>query len=107
MNSKGLTYIIIGASLECAWAYGLKHAADGLEWAVTIFCIVASFWVFTKAFKYMGASIAYVLYTGLGTLFVVLLDMVTTVQAGGAIDFVKLFFVVTLMSGVIVIKSAK
>ena len=107
MNSKGLIYIIIGAILEGGWAYGLKHATGLGEWALTIFCIVASFMVFTQALKSVGTGIAYVLYTGLGTLFVVLAEMATTVANGGSIDFVRLFFIITLTAGVVVIKGAK
>lgn len=107
MSSKGLMYILVGAILEGGWAYGLKHASGLVEWGLTIFCIVASFFVFTKAFKYVGASIAYVLYTGLGTLFVVLTEMATTLYSGGEIDYLRIVFVATLMAGVMTIKSAK
>jgi len=107
MNSKGLVYIIIGAMLEGTWAYGLKHSESVLGWALTIGCVIASFIIFTQAFKYVGASMAYVLYTGLGTLFVVLAEMVSTLMNGGSIDLVRVFFIATLTNGVVVIKGAK
>jgi len=107
MNSKGLIYIIIGALLEGGWAYGLKHSTHLLEWGLTIAGMVISFAIFSKAVKYVGASLAYVLYTGLGTLFVVLADVGSTFINGGAVNFVQLFFIATLTAGIVIIKGAK
>ena len=107
MNSKGLILIICGALSECVWAYGLKHSTNGIEWAGTLFFIVASFLLFTRSLKFIDTSIAYVLFTGLGSLFVVLLEMANLLTHGGQIDFLRIFFVATLIFGVITIKSAK
>lgn len=65
MNTRGLILIIIGAMFECAWAFGLKHAQGPFEIFLTVVCVVASFGIFMLSFKYVGASIAYVVYTGL------------------------------------------
>lgn len=107
MNSKGLILIIIGALFECAWAYGLKHAESSLEIFITVVCVVASFGIFMLSFKYVSASIAYVVYTGLGTLFVVLVEMAHTLSHGGEPEILRIVFVVTLMLGVIGVKGAK
>ncbi|HCL5272061.1 TPA: chaperonin [Salmonella enterica] len=107
MNTKGLALIVIGALFECAWAYGLKHAEGAFELFMTLFCVVASFGIFMLAFRYVGPSIAYVVYTGLGTLFVVLIEMANTISHGGGIDVFRIVFVVTLMLGVIGVKGAK
>lgn len=107
MNTKGLLLIIIGAIFECAWAYGLKHAIGTFEIFITVVCVVASFGIFMLSFKFVGASIAYVVYTGLGTLFVVLVEMADTLVHGGQIEVLRIVFVVTLMLGVIGVKGAR
>ncbi|CDI12776.1 Small multidrug resistance protein (modular protein) [Klebsiella pneumoniae subsp. pneumoniae T69] len=107
MNTRGLILIIIGAMFECAWAFGLKHAQGPFEIFLTVVCVVASFGIFMLSFKYVGASIAYVVYTGLGTLFVVLVEMADTVSHGGQPEILRIVFVVTLMLGVIGVKGAK
>ncbi len=107
MNAKGLILIIVGALFECAWAYGLKHANSTYEWTLTIFCVIASFLVFMRAFKYVGPSIAYVVYTGLGTLFIVLIEMADTLLHGGGVEFLRIILVATLMLGVIGVKGSK
>ena len=107
MNTKGLLLIIIGALFECAWAYGLKHAEGTVEIFLTVVCVVASFGIIMLSFNYVGASIAYVVYTGLGTLFVVLIEMADTLSHGGQPELLRIVFVVTLMLGVIGVKGAK
>ena len=107
MNTKGLILIIIGAMFECAWAYGLKHAQDSLAIFITVVCVVASFGIFMLSFKYVGASIAYVVYTGLGTLFVVVVEMADTLSHGCQPEILRIIFVVTLMLGVVGVKGAK
>jgi len=107
MNTKGLILIIIGAIFECAWAFGLKHAEGAFEIFITIVCVVASFGIFMLSFNYVGASIAYVVYTGLGTLFVVLVEMADTLSHGSQIEILRIVFVITLMLGVIGVKGAK
>lgn len=107
MNIKGLILIIIGALFECGWAYGLKHAVGPFELTLTIICVVVSFGVFMLAFKYVGPSIAYVVYTGLGTLFVVLIEMADAFSHGDEVSVLRIVFVVTLMLGVTGVKGAK
>ncbi|EOX8978074.1 DMT family transporter [Enterobacter hormaechei] len=107
MNTRGLILIIIGAMFECAWAFGLKHAQSPFEIFLTVVCVVASFGIFMLSFKYVGASIAYVVYTGLGTLFVVLVEMADTLSHGGQPEILRIVFVFTLMLGVIGVKGAK
>lgn len=102
MNTRGLILIIIGAMFECAWAFGLKHAQGPFEIFLTVVCVVASFGIFMLSFKYVGASIAYVVYTGLGTLFVVLVEMADTLSHGGQPEILRIVFVVTLLNAAVV-----
>lgn len=107
MNTRGLILIIIGAMFESAWAFGLKHAQSPFEIFLTVVCVVASFGIFMLSFKYVRASIAYVVYTGLGTLFVVLVEMTDTLSHGGQPEILRIVFVATLMLGIIGVKGAK
>ncbi|WP_298961047.1 SMR family transporter [uncultured Campylobacter sp.] len=75
MNTKGFVFILIGAFFECGWAYGLKHAASAYDWILTATCVIASFFIFMLALKYVGAALAYILYTGLGTIGAVILGV--------------------------------
>lgn len=107
MNNQGLVYIIIGAIFEAFWAYGLKHADSPWLWVMTITSIILSFYLFTLSLKHITTSIAYVVYTGLGTLFIVVSDMATTLLQGGSLHYLRIVFVFSLMTGVIILKSAK
>jgi paired small multidrug resistance pump len=107
MSTKGFIFILLGATLECGWVYGLKHSTNALEWGLTAFCVVASFFLFMLAFRYVGASVAYIVYTGLGTLFVVGAEIAESLMAGGGTEPWRVFFVLTLMAGVVGIKGAR
>ena len=64
MNTKGFASILIGALFEYGWAHGFKRAASAHERLLTIIWVTASFFIFMLALKYIGAVLAYVLYTG-------------------------------------------
>nr|WP_315057102.1 SMR family transporter [uncultured Campylobacter sp.] len=68
MNTKGFASVLIGALFECDLAHEFKRAASTHESLLTIIWVTASFFIFMLALKYVGAVLAYVLYTGLGTL---------------------------------------
>ncbi|WP_298834740.1 hypothetical protein [uncultured Campylobacter sp.] len=48
------------------------------------------------AFKYIGAALAYVLDTGLGTLFIVLLETIVVLKEDSEINLLRIFFIFTL-----------
>ena len=59
------------------------------------------------ALKYIGAALAYVLYTGLSTLFIVLLETIVALKEDSEINLFRIFFIFTPSLGVILIKSEK
>jgi len=48
------------------------------------------------ALKYVGAALAYVLYTGLGTLFIVLFETIVALKEDSEINLLRIFFIFTL-----------
>ena len=57
-----LSFILIGALFECGWAYGFKHAASTHESLLTATRVIASFFIFMLAFKYIARR-SYTSYT--------------------------------------------
>ena len=107
MSGKGFLFIIIGAIFECIWVFGLKYAQSSIEWAVSIGAMILSFTFLTRSLKHSDLSLAYVVFTGLGTLFVVLSEMAYQMSSGGTISLLRIFFIITLTIGVMGIKGAK
>ena len=102
-------FFLVGfcACLECGWAYGLKHAGTPLGWALTILCVVACFFLLMQAFKLLPASICYTLFVGLGTALIVIAEIAHTLFNGGEVNFLRIFFVTLLVTGVIGLKNSK
>lgn len=48
------------------------------------------------ALKYIGAALAYVLYTGLSTLFIVLLETIVALKESAETSLLRIFFIFTL-----------
>lgn len=67
-----LSFILIGALFVCDRAYGLKRAAGAHERLFTVICAIANF-LYLCLLLIHSAALAYVLYTGLGMLFIALL----------------------------------
>lgn len=48
------------------------------------------------ALKYIGAALAYVLYTGLSTLFIVLLETIVALKESAETSLLRIFFILML-----------
>lgn len=107
MNKFAFFLVGFCALLECGWAYGLKHAETSLGWALTILCVVGCFFLLMRAFKLLAASICYTLFVGLGTGFIVIAEITHTLFNGGEVNFLQIFFVTLLITGVIGLKNSK
>ncbi|WP_107686270.1 DMT family transporter [Campylobacter concisus] len=108
MSNKGFLYVMIGALAECGWAYGLKHASGGLENLATAGLVCVSFFMFMLAFKYLPTSVAYTVFVGLGAFFIVVAESVSEYTSNGqAPDPLRLFFIATLVAGVLGLKRLK
>ena len=108
MSNKGFLWILLGAVAECGWAYGLKHAANLGEFLLTTALVSVSFISFMKALKYIPISISYAVFVGFGTIFIVFAEIISDYAANGALpNFIRLFFIATLILGVLGLKRAK
>ena len=108
MQTKGFLWVLGGAVAECGWAYGLKHAQDAVGFALTAALVCVSFVSFIKALKYIPVSVAYTVFVGLGALFVVIAEIVSEFRASGQTpDLLRLFFIATLIAGVLGLKRLK
>ena len=108
MQTKGFLWVLGGAVAECGWAYGLKHAQDAVGFALTAALVCVSFVSFIKALKYIPVSVAYTVFVGLGAFFVVIAEIVSEFRASGqAPDLLRLFFIATLIAGVLGLKRLK
>ena len=108
MQTKGFLWVLGGAVAECGWAYGLKHAQDVVGFALTAALVCVSFVSFIKALKYIPVSVAYTVFVGLGAFFIVVAESVSEYGSSGqAPDPLWLFFISTLVVGVLGLKRLK
>ena len=108
MQTKGFLWVLGGAVAECGWAYGLKHAQNAVGFALTTALVCVSFVSFMKAMKYLPISITYTVFVGLGAFFVVIAEIVSEFRASGQTpDLLRLFFIATLIAGVLGLKRLK
>ena len=108
MQTKGFLWVLGGAVAECGWAYGLKHAQNALGFALTAALVCVSFVSFVKALKYIPVSVAYTVFVGLGAFFIVVAESVSEFRASGQTpDPLRLFFIATLIAGVLGLKRLK
>ena len=108
MQTKGFLWVLGGAVAECGWAYGLKHAQDVVGFALTAALVCVSFISFIKALKYIPVSVAYTVFVGLGAFLIVVAESVSEYGSSGqAPDPLRLFFIATLVAGVLGLKRLK
>ena len=108
MQTKGFLWVLGGAVAECGWAYGLKHAVSVPEIALTAMLVCVSFTSFIMAMKYLPVSVAYTVFVGFGAFFIVVAESVSEYTSSGqAPDALRLFFIATLVAGVLGLKRLK
>lgn len=103
VKNIGFAVVFFGALSECAWVYGLKFATTPTQYALTILATLVSTYLLITSFKFLATSLAYVLYVGLGTGFVVLSEILATHE----FDFARIFFILTLLVGIFGLKRIK
>lgn len=108
MQTKGFLWVLGGAVAECGWAYGLKHASSAPEIVLTAMLVCVSFTSFIMAMKYLPISVAYTVFVGFGGFFIVVAESVSEYSSSGQMpDLLRLFFIATLIAGVLGLKRLK
>ena len=93
--------VILGGVVEIFWVSGLKHADSLHLYILTIAGIGFSFVSMLVAVRYLEVSVAYAVFVGIGTLGVVLAEMLVF---GESFSPLKLVFIFTLLAGIIGLK---
>ena len=95
---------MIAGLLEIVWVIGLKYShgfADFIPSVLTVGVIILSFFVLSKALRFIPVGTGYAIFTGLGT--------IGTIAVGAAfwgetINLTKIFFVFLMAFGIIGLK---
>lgn len=98
---KGWLKILLAAVLEIMWITGLKYAAGSVEWMITIAAWALCSYCFITASEVLPVGTAYCVFTGLGALGTVLVE-VCYFQT--ALDNIRLLLIGMLMTGIIGLK---
>lgn len=93
--------LLLGSMIEWIWVSGLKYADTFALHALTAGTIIASFSLMLIAVKKIEVSIGYSVFVGLGTVGVVLSEILIFKQP---FDVIKIIFICILLIGVIGLK---
>ncbi|MFD0049989.1 DMT family transporter [Actinomycetes bacterium NPDC127524] len=101
MNASWIK-IMIAAFFEVIWVVGLKHADSSLDWALTGFAILVSFYGMISAGKTLPAGTVYAVFTGLGTAGTVTSDIIFFHEP---FHLSKVLLILLLLAGIIGLKT--
>ena len=94
-------YLLIAGFFEIFWAVGLKFSqgfSKFLPSILTVIGMLASFYFLSLALKKLPLSIAYAIWTGIGTVGTVLFGVI---YFGESISIAKIICVVMIIFGII------
>jgi quaternary ammonium compound-resistance protein SugE len=97
-------FLIIGGMFEIGWAFGLKFSNGFTNIPVvviTVILIIFSFWIFSKALKFLPVSTAYAVFTGIGSFGTAIIGMVFL---GDSVSVLKVMLLLILISCIIGLK---
>ncbi|KGP92291.1 ligand-binding protein SH3 [Pontibacillus chungwhensis BH030062] len=98
------TYILIAGVIEVVWVFTMKLSEGFTQMVpslITIVLIVVSFFLISKAMRFISVGTAYAVFTGIGTVGAVLIEFITEPQL---ISVLKVFFILFLITGIIGLK---
>jgi len=101
MNNIYWLSVFVATFFEVLWVIGLKYSSNILEWIVTLVFIGATFVLLTFAGKKLPIGTTYTVFTGIGTVGTLLVDVVFF---EAVLSSPKIFFIVLLIIGVIGLK---
>lgn len=97
-------YLFIAGLFEIGWAIGLKYTNGFTKLWPSIFTIatmIFSFYFLSSAVKTIPIGTAYAIWTGIGAVGTAVLGIILF---GESKDFVKLFFILLIVIGIIGLK---
>jgi paired small multidrug resistance pump len=97
----GWFLLFIAGGIEIFWALGLKFADSILEFIIVGAVLVIGFFPLAKAFKLLPVSIAYMVFTGIGTVGLVIVE---TFYLQVPMTATKLFFIIMIIGGMVGLK---
>lgn len=97
----GWFLLFIAGGLEICWALGLKFANSIPQFTIVGAILVISFFPLSKAFKLLPVSIAYMVFTGIGTVGLVIVE---TFYLQVPMTSTKLFFIIMIIGGMMGLK---
>lgn len=99
--TKYWLFILIAGLLEIIWATGLKYSDNTWQWGGTAVCIFFSFYFIIQATKKIPVATAYAIFTGLGAVGTVLIDIFIFDAQTSAM---KILLLCTLIAGILGLK---
>lgn len=99
--TKYWLYILAAGLLEIIWATGLKYSTTTWHWVGTAVCIFLSFYFVIEATKKIPVATAYAIFTGLGAVGTVLVDIFVFDAQTSAM---KIILLCTLIAGILGLK---
>ncbi|ARJ50453.1 DMT family transporter [Staphylococcus lutrae] len=93
--------VILAGFIEVIWVIGLTHVHHFYQWLLTIAIICLSFWMMLSASRVLPVGTVYAVFVGIGTLGTVIVGILFF---GESLSPIKLFFIITLLVGVIGLK---
>lgn len=99
-------WLILAGFMEIGWAVGLKYTAGFSKFWPTVFTIltmILSFYFLSLSLRSISLGTAYAIWTGIGTVGVVLIGMLFFEESR---DALRLFYIVLIVIGIIGLKIA-
>ncbi|GGE70157.1 DMT family transporter [Priestia taiwanensis] len=94
-------YVFLAGFIEIFWVLGLKHADSIPMWIGVAGLIAVSFWLVIKAYDELPAGTVYAVFTGMGTVGIVIVDIVFF---DAPVSIAKLALLALLLTGIIGLK---
>ncbi|AJC88293.1 multidrug efflux SMR transporter [Campylobacter insulaenigrae] len=95
--------VVLGGVVECFWVSGLKHSSEIWHYVLTIIGVYISFACMLKACEKLEVSIVYSVFVGIGTVGVVLNEMLIFNEP---VSIIKIILIAILLLSVIGLKFA-
>lgn len=94
--------LVFGAGLlEVVWVMGLTHSTTWWMWLGTVVMLIISFVAMIQALKTLPVSTVYAVFTGLGTVGTVIVEMIFFDEP---FRWAKVLLILTLLIGVLGLK---